>query len=245
MEKLPCKNTFDMTVHIAISAVRERLEEGPITPEILAEIEGALTQGNKQVDAFCHSVHERCMKKSKLDLITPPRTNAYGRVMVQPLERLVAGKQAGFSQKQLSNYFMVLASLLGRKVFEEKHDKIKALMEAEIRDNGSNFTWDKFYKHPLVIMHRHQTLGVIAQSFENFEKRLNWFLEMMEGTHGDPKKVSTTMPFTEHQAKAFLMALFDECRGMNEDQKELLKRHISERQVSDINKLIVKVAQMH
>lgn len=119
MEKLPCKNTFDMTVHIVISAVKERLATGAITSDDLDEIEQALTVENSQVEAFCHSVHERCMSKSKLDLLVPPRTNAYGRIMVQPLESLFDKRHRRFSERQLANYFHMLSSIIGGKFMKK------------------------------------------------------------------------------------------------------------------------------
>ncbi|WP_417792784.1 hypothetical protein [Terasakiella pusilla] len=244
MEKLPCKSTFDMTVHIVAMAIKEKLAQGPITAQDVDEIEKALTVENNKVEAFCHSVHERCMSKSKLDLLVPPRTNAYGRIMVQPLERLFDKKHRRFSEKQLSNYFHMLSSVLGRETYERYHNIISEQMRAEIRDRGSNFTWEEFYKHSLVVKSRLETLGAVAQAFEHFEKRMNWFLNIMEGSQENPEDGSGTMAFTEHQAKDFLLEMFSECIEMNQQKINLLERILSERQRTAIAHLISKLTQM-
>lgn len=243
-EKLPCKSTFDMTVHIVIMAVKEKLAKGELTQQDLDEIEKALTIENNKVEAFCHSVHERCMSKSKLDLLVPPRTNAYGRIMVQPLERLFDRKHRRFSEKQLSNYFHMLSSILGRNTFEEYHDQIAELMRSEIRDHGSNFTWDHFYDHPTVIKCRLETLGKVAQAFEHFDQRMNWFLNVMESSIRDPEDGAGTMQFTEHQAKDFLLAMFGEFINMSPEKSDQVEEVLPEKRRQNIAHLISKLAQM-
>lgn len=244
MEQLPCKNTFDMTIHIAITAVKEKLAKGSITAKDLDEIEAALTIENKKVDAFCHSIHERCMSKSKLDLTVPPRTNAYGRIMIQPLEKLMDRRHRRFSEKQIPNFFHVISSILGRENYEKWHDKMADLMRDEIRDHGSHFTWDKFYQHPGVVECRLKTLGAIAHAFQHFDQRMNWFLNIMESTPTSPEDGSGSMQFTEQQAKFFLLALFEECQGMNDQRKEFFENILPKSQRSDIVHLISKVSQM-
>jgi len=244
MEKPPCKNTFDMTVHIVISAVKEKLRHGDISPQELDEIEQALTVENQQVEAFCHSVHERCMAKSKLDLLIPPRTNAYGRIMVQPLETLFDEKNRRFSEKQLANYFHMISAIIGRETYERYHDDMADLMRDEIRVKGSDFTWEEFYDHPEVIKCRLQTLGAIAQAFDHFEQRLIWFINVMEGADPHVDEEVSTLQFTRQQARAFLLALFGECVETSSKQKERIEQVLGERQRHCIAHLIGKLYQM-
>jgi len=244
MEKLPCKNTFDMTVTIVINAVRDLMHEDKLSEDNLLELEKALTIGNNKVEAFCHSIHERCMSKSKLDLMVPPRTNAYGRIMVQPLEKLLDRKYRHFSEKQLSNYFHMLSSILGRETYENYHDQLSELLRSEIRDIGSNFTWEDFFNHPVCILIRLETLGRIALAFEHFEQRINWFLNVMESSHENADDGAGTMQFTEHQAKLFLLALFDECINMSPAKKAKLKNVLDERELKAVGHLLVNLTQL-
>ena len=78
-----CKTVFDMSIHLAMTIVKEHIAAGDLTAEMVDEIENALTVNNQQSEAFCHSVHERCMRNERLDLMVPARTNAFGRIMVQ------------------------------------------------------------------------------------------------------------------------------------------------------------------
>jgi len=244
MEKVPCKNILDMMVHIVVAAVKEKMAQGELDPVDLDEIEKALTCNNKEVEAFCHSARERCMSKAKLDLLIPPRTNAYGRVMVQPLECLFDKKERRFSEKQLSNYFHMLSSIIGRERYENYHDALAELMRNQIRAYGSKFTWEGFYSHPDVVQVRLETLGAIAQSFEHFEQRMNWFLNVMEASPHDPGHRAGTLQFTERQAKAFLLALFAECRDMNDKARDFLEQTVSRRQRKDIAHLIARLCQL-
>ena len=244
MEKLPCKNTFDMTVTIVINAVRDLMHEDKLSEDNLLELEKALTIGNNKVEAFCHSIHERCMSKSKLDLMVPPRTNAYGRIMVQPLEKLLDRKHRHFSEKQLSNYFYMISTILGRETYENYHDQLSELLRSEIRDLGSNFTWDDFFNHPICVCIRLETLGRIALAFDHFEQRMNWFLNVMEGSLNKSGDGAGTMQFTEHQAHVFLMALFDECINMKPSKQDEMKQILDEKEHKAIAHLIAKLVQM-
>ncbi len=241
MENSLCRNTFDKTVNIVIAAVKEKLACGELNIDDLDGIEKALTRENQKVDAFCHSVHEHCLHKTKLDFMVPPRTNAYGRIMVQPLERLFDKKHRRFSERQLSNYFHMLVIVLGRATYERYHEEVAHLMRVEIRDHGDNFSWDEFYDHDKVVYIRLQTLAAIAHAFKNFDRRLSWLMEVMEGFHHEGDNLSATMPFTLQQAKAFLLALFGECLNLSEIGKEKLQKKLSAENFQDIVHLIVNV----
>lgn len=243
-EKLPCKNTFDMTVHIVIAAVKERLAQGALSADDLQEIEDALTVQNNKVEAFCHSVHERCMSKYQLDLAVPPRTNAFGRVMVQPLEGLLHRQQRKLSTKQIPNYFHALSVILGRERYEHLHDEVSALMTEMIRLQGSDFQWTDFYQNQTVIRIRLETLYAVAHAFTHFEKRLDWFVNVMEGKASDESGIKGAIQFTRTQAREFLLALFDEFIVNKTQEKDLQKELLTEPQRQEIAHLIAKVKQM-
>lgn len=243
-EKLPCKNTFDMTVHIVIAAVKERMAQGEITLADLQEIESALTVENHKVEAFCHSVHERCMSKYQLDLAVPPRTNAFGRVMVQPLEGLLHRQKRKLSTKQIPNYFHALSVILGRERYENLHDNVSGLMTEMIRVQGSDFQWTEFYQHDMIVKIRLETLYAIAHAFTHFEKRLDWFVNVMEGKASDESGIKGAIQFTRTQAHDFLLALFDEFIVTTSQDKKRQKDVLSEAQRQEIAHLIVKLQQM-
>lgn len=243
-EKLPCKNTFDMTVRIVIAAVKERLEQGALSAIDLQEIEDALTVENNKVEAFCHSVHERCMSKYQLDLAVPPRTNAFGRVMVQPLEGLLHRQKRKLSTKQIPNYFHALSVILGRERYEHLHDEISGLMTEMIRMQGSEFQWADFYQNYTVVKIRLETLYAVAHAFTHFEKRLDWFVNVMEGKASDDSGIKGAIQFTRTQARDFLLALFDEFMVNKSQDKDLQKEILSEPQRQEIAHLVVKLQQM-
>lgn len=245
MGNTPCKNTFDMTVRIVINAIREKMSHGTVTEDDLGEIEKALIVDNAHVEAFCHSVHERCMSSAKLDLLIPPRTNAYGRVMVQPLEQLIDKRKRRMSQKQLANYFHMLSSILGRETYEKNHDSLAELMRSEIRDHGSDFDWERFYNHPQVATMRLETLATIAKAFKSFEQRMIWFINIMESSFEHPENPSEgTLQFTEHQSKDFLLALFGEFINPSPEKKDFIDMALSKEQRSDVAHLVAKLQMM-
>lgn len=245
LDKLPCRNTFDMTVHIVIAAVKEHLAKGHLDEHMLDEIEAALTSvDNDQVEAFCHSVHERCMSTYQLDLAVPPRTNAFGRIMVQPLEKLLDRKHRRLSTKQLPNYFKMLSTILGRERYEHLHDHIAELMTNEIRDHGSHFMWGEFYHHHEVVKVRLETLYAIAHAFSHFDTRMEWFITTMEAMVTQDDGSQNTMPFTHTQARDFLLALFDEFIMKKTDENAYQKEILTDAQRQEIAHLIAKLEQM-
>ncbi|NVK19086.1 MAG: hypothetical protein HWE30_10350 [Methylocystaceae bacterium] len=243
-QNAPCKNTFDMTVRIVIEAVRERMVKGELDAMSLQEIESALTVENGTVEAFCHSVHERCMSKYQLDLAVPPRTNAFGRVMVQPFENLLDRRHCKMSTKQLPNYFNVLSTVLGRERYESLHDQVSQLMRQEIRDHGGGFSWGTFYQHPEVVKIRLETLYSIAHAFSHFDARLEWFINVMEGSGNGDTRSKGALQFTHTQARDCLLALFGEFIRHKSDEKSYQQAVLSEPQRKEIAHLIAKLKQM-
>lgn len=243
-QSAPCKNTFDMTVHIVVAAVRERMAHGGIDEAALQEIEEALTVENDQVEAFCHSAHERCMSKYQLDLAVPPRTNAFGRVMVQPFEKLLDRQHRKMSTKQLPNYFHVLSTILGRERYEHLHDHISQLMTQEIRDHGSKFSWATFYDHPEVVKIRLETLYALAHAFSHFDTRLEWFINVMEGANHGEGGSKGALQFTHVQARDCLLALFGEFITKRDEEHVYQIEVLSEPQRQEIAHLIAKLEQM-
>ncbi|WP_135079982.1 hypothetical protein [Terasakiella sp. SH-1] len=246
MSGTPCKNTFDMTVNIVISAAKERAQDGKVTLDELEEIRQALTIGNIQVEAFCHSIHERCEHNIQLDLLVPPRTNAYGRVMVQPLEKLFDQKQRRISNKQLASYFHMLDQILGREQYEQYHDTANELMRHEIGKNGPDFHWDDFFALEAIRKIRIETLVRIAHAFHNFEPRLDWFITIFESSfkNGQIQHDEGTLQFTRRQARDFLLALFSEFVFPEHDKDLGPSIFLSVDEQREISKLIINLQKI-
>jgi hypothetical protein len=169
------------------------------------------------LDEFYRHAYLELTKAVDQDKLTQKRINAYGRLMIHPLNQLL--QNGVLDRALLPQIFSFLHMVLGddSEVYGETCKEIVTRMRAEM---GDGFTWDAFYADPEAARIQWHTLTRIATLFKRWDLRKEWFLKLMQYTpatvslgqstfvlrsidHSDEPRV-----FGNHEFCAFFQALF-------------------------------------
>jgi hypothetical protein len=113
------------------------------------------------------------------------RNFPFDRMMVNKFSSLFRdGKALGpddLCRRMLPGFFVALGMMLGPEVVEEYQEKLRVVVERVRGDGTTVFNWDDVYKDPTA-----KTLALnaevdVAMHFDEFEKRSNWFINMVNG----------------------------------------------------------------
>ena len=240
----PCSDPFCMAVDIFLALAADRSSEGQVSLAELKALAETLKSGTDETQAFCHSTHNRCIKQIHLDLLTPPRTNAFGRALVAPVEQLMRRDQARLSQRQLPNYFGLFQSVLGRSQWERFHDRAAELMQEGMREQGEAFSWRHFSKLAEIIDMRLRALVELAKSFDRFENRKEWFIAVMEGDPDGEENKNSALQFTSEQFYDVMEALYAEFSELPPGAREAYETNYTEEDREAVARLIENLGRV-
>ena len=84
-------------------------------------------------------------------------------------------------RRMLPGFFVALGMMLGPDVVEQSQEKLRAVVK-RIRDQGKSvFNWDDVYADQTAIGVSLSTEVAIAQHFDEFDKRADWFINLVNG----------------------------------------------------------------
>ena len=113
------------------------------------------------------------------------RNFPFDRMMVKKFSSLFRDGAAlgpdDLCRRMLPGFFVALGMMLGPDVVEEYQEKLRGVVERARGDGTTVFNWDDVYKDPTA-----KTLALnaeveVAQHFDEFEKRAQWFITMVNG----------------------------------------------------------------
>jgi len=159
----------------------------------------------------------------------------FDRIMVKNFSHLFSeGSPSDFnrvSRRMLPGFFMAIGMMLGPDVVEEFQEKCRGEVENTRLEKGAAFVWEDVYGRIGV-----QTIGfdamiAIIRHFDDFEKRAQWFSDLVNG-HLTPPEASDNKDkgweMTPGALKLFLRTLFhDLFKALNDEteKQKLIKRH--------------------
>ena len=110
-----------------------------------------------------------------------------------PFDRLMVKKFAGLfkdgaqlgpddiCRRMLPGFFVALGMMLGPEVVEQYQDQIRAVVERVRGDGSAVFNWGTVYKDPSAKDISLDAEVAIAQHFDEYDKRSEWFINMVNG----------------------------------------------------------------
>ena len=154
---------------------------------------------NTQINVMTHAILARKERGAKIVTIDTYRTGTAAQadlfLCVKPgTDAALAcavmhvlfrdGKALGpddLCRRMLPGFFVALGMMLGPEVVEEYQEKLRVVVERVRGDGTTVFNWDDVYKDPTA-----KTLALnaevdVAMHFDEFEKRSNWFINMVNG----------------------------------------------------------------
>jgi len=105
------------------------------------------------------------------------RVNAFGRLIVHPLDDFFQSQR--LDRALLHNFFFFVQALVGE--MESEWNAVCTQVLDETRDKaGDGFGWEAFYADPRTRAIFWLALVRIAQSFQRFDTRREWFFSIMQ-----------------------------------------------------------------
>ncbi len=175
----------------------------------------------------------------------------FGRVVVKRFSHLFKeprdGRMDTVSKRMLPGFFSGLNMMIGPESVDLFQERCRRVVE-KIRDqDGEDFDWDSVYAAPETSAVVIDALMTIAPHFDNFQRRQDWFIELINGH---------LAPVGEHEPdagwemspvgyKRFIGALYAELNGMlaNDTAHDRISKRYGSNAVEAVIKL-VKQAQI-
>ncbi len=110
-----------------------------------------------------------------------------------PFDRLMVKKFSGLfkdgdalgpddlCRRMLPGFFVALGMMLGPDVIEEYQEKLRVVVDRVRGDGKGVFNWDDVYKDPNAKGIALSAEIEIAQNFDEYDKRSEWFINMVNG----------------------------------------------------------------
>ena len=144
----------------------------------------------------------------------------FGRVVVKRFSHLFKeprdGRMDTVSKRMLPGFFAGLNMMIGPESIDLFQERCRRVVE-KIRDqNGEDFDWDHVYAAPETSTIVIDALMTIAPHFDNFERRQEWFIEMVNGHLAPVGEYEPDAGWELSPAgyKRFITALYKDLIGM-------------------------------
>jgi len=149
------------------------------------------------------------------------RNFPFDRLMVKKFSGLFRDGEAlgadDLCRRMLPGFFVALGMMLGPKVVDGYQEKLRAVVDRVRGDGTTVFNWDDVYKDRTAKTLAPNAEVEVAQHFDEFEKRAQWFITMVNG-HLTPVEAGAHAnvigwEITEPGFKHFLHALMTDLRA--------------------------------
>jgi hypothetical protein len=155
------------------------------------------------------------------------RQYPFNRLIVRRFETLLAhapggasrsieSPGAGIPRRVLPAFFLALEMMLGPQVHDAYQEHCRAIVERIRAAQGGKFGWPDLYADAEAATLAFDALVAMAAYFADYDKRVRWFLTIINGHLGPPPAHATpeeaAWQMDAGQFREFLAALFAELR---------------------------------
>lgn len=149
---------------------------GNVTLESLKQLVEAM-KTSPDYDHFYRASYDGLLKVIDEDNRRGARVNAFGRLLVHPLDVLFAEEK--LDRRLIGNYFFFVRSLFGDDV-DVMAEEAAALAEEIRQAQGGNLDWAAFYADPRAKKIFFRVMVRVMRAFCVFESRREWVMKVMQ-----------------------------------------------------------------
>lgn len=172
------RNTTNHVLDALLRAAEAAYHGQAVPMKALHDIVEGLKSGAVFDEFYRHSFND-ISETVEEDKLAQQRSNAYGRLMLHPLNELFQSER--LDRELLPNIFSFFHLVLGDDA-QTYGDACKDIVATLKSDMGDAFSWDAFYAHPEAKRIQWHTLTRVATSFKRWELRKEWFIKLMQYT---------------------------------------------------------------
>jgi|GEM_PF-470471 len=199
----------------------------------------ALSQAfEKSFEAYVRA-RERAISGEKRDF-------PFDRLIVRKFSHLFDEDKEGHfdtvSRRMLPGFFMALNMMLGAEVVENYQEKCRRMVEVSREDGKDDVNWNAIYDSDEGSLAGLDALVAIAAHFDDFERRREWFITLVNGhltPISDANKDEAGWELTESGFHRFLTALLADLNVLVDTDDG--KAQIRKRYGGDISNSVVRL----
>lgn len=159
-----------------LQGVEVEVRKSPLTIDMLRQLVEAMKTAS-DYDHYYRASYDSLMKVVEEDARRGARVNAFGRLLVHPLDPLFSEDK--LDRRLIGNYFFFVRSLFGDEV-DVMADEAASIAE-EIRSGaGGNLDWASFYADPRAKQLYFRVIARVIRAFRVFETRRDWVMKVMQ-----------------------------------------------------------------
>jgi hypothetical protein len=159
-----------------LKGVESESRRTPLTVDMLRQLIEAM-KTSPDYDHYYRASYDGLMKVVEDDARRGARVNAFGRLLVHPLDTLFGDDR--LDRRLIGNYFFFVRSLFGDEV-DVMADEAANVAE-EIRNrSGGNLDWANFYADPRAKQLYFRVVARVIRAFRVFESRRDWVMKVMQ-----------------------------------------------------------------
>jgi len=193
--------------------------------EFAAQIETLSDAFEAALDAFAEA-REQVEWSKKRDL-------PFQRIIVKQFSHLFTEEkdEDRISRRILDGFFLALDIMLGADVIEEREESCRRMVSMKRDELGDAFDWEDVYASPDEAGIILDTLVALAVHFDDFERRRDWFIELINyhlTPVGDQLGEDRDWELTPAGFQVFFNALLDKLRTearSKAGRSRITKRH--------------------
>jgi hypothetical protein len=159
-----------------LQGVAAEAAKAPLTHERLARLIEVMKSA-PEYDHFYRASYDGLQKLAEDDQRRSARVNAFGRLLVHPLDPLFAENR--LDRRLIGNFFFFVRSLFGDQVdtmAEEAAQLAEELRAAE----GGQLDWARFYAEPRAKRIYFSVMSRMIRAFRSFDARRDWTMKVMQ-----------------------------------------------------------------
>lgn len=151
-------------------------KDGMVPQQTLKQLIEAM-KTSPDYDHYYRASYDGLIKVIEEDQRRGARVNAFGRLLVRPLDRLFAEEK--LDRRLIGNYFFFVRSLFGDEV-DVMAEEAAAISEEIRSQTGGKLDWNAFYADPRAKIIFFKVVARVIRSFRVFETRRDWVTKVMQ-----------------------------------------------------------------
>lgn len=156
---------------------------GRLTVQDLEDMQAEFDRQAEALSGVFQQSFEAYVKARERSVWDSQRNYPFDRVMVKRFSHLFKeGDELGpddLCRRMLPGFFVALGMMLGPDIVEEYQEKVRGVVDRVRADGKSVFNWDEVYDDNVTKAVALDAEVAIAAHFDEFEKRSDWFLNMV------------------------------------------------------------------
>lgn len=159
-----------------VQGAEQQAQKAPFTVDTLRQLVESMKTAS-DYDHYYRASYDALMKVIEEDERKGARINAFGRLLVHPLDTLFAEDK--LDRRLIGNYFFFVRSLFGDEVDVMAEEAANIAEELRVAGGGP-LDWAEFYADPRVKQLYFKVAARVIKSFRVFETRKEWAMKVMQ-----------------------------------------------------------------